>query len=102
MPVETVEFVERHEVEQFFHFLYAEKVAGHVEHESAVAEARLIGNVQAGQSVASGRSGGCLTQHDVGRKQLLEGLEGIEESGSCAGFNVNAFGSDLQFVALCS
>ncbi|CDF22049.1 uncharacterized protein BN736_01776 [Prevotella sp. CAG:617] len=61
VPVEAVEFVDGHEVEDFLHLFHTEEVAGGVEHEAAVAKAGLVGNAQAGQGVAFGRSGGVLS-----------------------------------------
>ncbi|CDF22050.1 unknown [Prevotella sp. CAG:617] len=34
----------------------------------------------------------------MGRQQLLEGLEGVEQAGCGAGLNVDALGGDVQFI----
>ncbi len=49
MPVQRVELVERHEVDDLLHLRGIEEVARHVEHQPAVAEARRIVDFDARQ-----------------------------------------------------
>ena len=70
VEVELVEFVHRHEVEHAFDLVDAEKVAGHVEHEAAIGEARAVGDSQAGQFIA--RDGHIVhTGGDTGGQHLV-------------------------------
>ena len=98
VEVELVEFVHRHEVEHAFNLVDAEKVAGHVEHEAAIGEARAVGDGQAGQFVAcDGRV--VHTGGDAGGQHLVETGESVEEAGGGGGFDRHAFGLHGQAVA---
>src|SRR5262249_19909596 len=48
MPMEHVQFVHGHGVEELFHLVFVEKMAGAIEHPAAPGEARPILNVDAG------------------------------------------------------
>ena len=98
VEVELVEFVHRHEVEHALDLVDAEKVAGHVEHEAAVGEARAVGDGQTGQFIARD---GCIvhTGGDTGGQHLVETGESIEEAGGRGGFDRHAFGLHGQAVA---
>ena len=70
VEVELIEFVHRHEVEHAFDLVDAEKVAGYVEHEAAVGEARAVCDSQAGQFIA--RDGHIVhTGGDTGGQHLV-------------------------------
>ena len=98
MEVELVEFVHRHEVEHAFDLVDGEEVAGHVEHEAAIGEARAVGDGQAGQFIARD---GCIvhTGGDTGGQHLVETGESIEDAGGRGGFDRHAFGLHGQAVA---
>ena len=49
MPVETIEFVNRSRIEEFFHFFFREEMARHIELKAAVAKLWGILNGQIGQ-----------------------------------------------------
>ena len=107
MPVEIIHFVHGHSVQNMLDLIYSKEMSTTVEHESAIPESWFVVYFKA-------RNGGsficlkcrynrlCLvwvkTCHDVGRHNLLYGLESIEESTCCRCTNLNLFLCDAQFV----
>lgn len=77
--MKAVQLVIGHDIEHALHLVDGEKVAGHVEHETTVAEARIVLDVCDGQFV-SGDLRVAHTGHHVGRKHLLDALESIIEA----------------------
>ena len=99
MPVETVHLVVGHHVEDTLDFVDLEEVAGAVEHEAAVAESRFVRHF-------AGR-GGILRDcrvgpfgHHVARQEHFERLEGVEEASGRLCPQCDAFGRDIELVAL--
>ena len=74
-------------------------MAGHVEHEAAVGEARRVLYADQGQGIV--RHGLVAhAGHDVGREQFLEGLESVVEAGGGGGLERDAGSVDAELVAL--
>src|SRR5690606_31250664 len=81
VEVENIEFVSRHVVDEVFHFIYGEEVAGHIEHESAPAEAWVIFDRYCGHGPCDIAFRIC---HDFFRQKLIKRLDAVEDSGGLA------------------
>ena len=102
VPVKAVQLVGRHHVEQFLDFLLAIEVAPLVEHEAPPAEARLIADAHGRQRplACTASVGLHASHHRARRKQLLEGLQCIEEAGGPCRFDHYPLWGDVQPVGL--
>ena len=98
VPVQRVELVHGHDVENAFHLVGREEVAGYVQVEAAVSESRSVVDGCAGN-----RPVGIGCQRvaiDGGREQLFDGLQGkaYAVGGSCGNFDFAL--TDVQAVSL--
>ena len=87
VPVETVEFVNRSDIEQFFYLILVEEVAAHVEHKSAIRHQRFVPNfvrTQAPRFV-------CTQFFSINRRRqhLPQCLKSIKKASEIAGTNRN-------------
>ena len=99
--METVELVGGHHVEELLDFLLSVEMAAFVEHEAAPPETRCVGDAHGGQCpLRGGGAAGLGSRHHGARgQQLLQGLEGIEETGGTGGFDDHLAGVDIKAVA---
>ncbi len=99
MPVEAVELIVAHHVKHAFHLVGSEEMTAHVEHESAVAEPRLVGYLHHGKRIFGHRrvfhSG-----HHIGGKHLLHTLKRIIEPYGSGRSHRHAVSCDRERIAL--
>ena len=79
--MQPVHLVNGHHVDDFLDLVHAEEVAAAIDHESAMAEARFVANDDGGNAPGDLRNG--MFPVNLDREQLIERLDGIEESGEC-------------------
>ncbi len=97
VPVEQVEFVHRHEVDEPLDELRAEEVPRIVQHEPPPAEARLIDDLAAGDFPLDATLHGA--GKDLHRQKLLQRLDAVEHAGGRGATDFDVFRSDPQSVA---
>ena len=98
VPVEVVHLVVRHQPQHLFHLFDGEEMAAHVEHESAIGEARRVVDGDAGDGVV-GR-GVEFSDQNIARQHLFNRLQAIEKAPHGARLQRDAVGVHQQDVAL--
>ena len=98
VPMETVHLVICHHVEHALYLVDGKEMAGAVEHEAAVGEARTVGD-GAGRGGIGRDAGVGFFGHDVARQEHLQRLESIEIACRRGGLDRDAFGSHRELVA---
>ncbi|EJX04670.1 hypothetical protein EVA_07223 [gut metagenome] len=99
VPVETVHLVSSHHVNDLLDFIFTKEVATFVEHKAAPAETGLIGNVDSRQRPLLYLRISLTGQYGTRGKQLLDGLQSIEETNRTGGLYLNRLTRDVEFVS---
>ena len=99
VPVQRVELVQRHDVDDALHLVDREEVARDVEVLSAVGEAGCILDAEAGHRPCDGLGGRSFAVDGHGQ-QLLHRLDGIEHAALRRGAHRHQPARDIQTVAL--
>ena len=99
MPVEAVHLVSGHDVENTLNFGLREEVACHVEHVTTVAELRLVSYFHTGHGPVNGGAGATAVVYCV-RHELLQRLNGVEETCRIGSCNIDASFVHCEFVCL--
>jgi hypothetical protein len=97
MPMEPVQFVQRHHVHHRLHFLFSEEMATHVDHQPAPRKARYVGDFHAGDFPVE-------ILHSLGRKdfrwqQLQQRLHTVKQTRLRRRVDGDDVGRDRQVVA---
>ena len=98
MPVEGVEFVDFHHVDVFLHHVHVEEMSRNVHVHASVSEAWFVLDFNALESPFLAGSGSLSVY--LGRKHLLEGLDGVVESVEGRSLYVHAFFAYSENVCL--
>ena len=91
MPVENVDIVEGHHVNQFLQVVHREEMTAHVNHKAAVAVLREVLHRAGGQCAQ------CLAVRDGQR--LVDGLHAVEDASLRLSVHGHLVGSDVQHIA---
>ena len=91
MPVENVDIVEGHHVNQFLQVVHREEMTAHVNHKATVAVLREVLHRTCGQCAQ------CFTVRDGQR--LVDGLHAIEYASLSLSVQGHLVGSDVQHIA---
>ena len=97
VPVEGIQLVHRHGVQQLFDLGLVEKVAADIQHESAPWEARLVGDIHAGQLPVHAVD--TLRGIDFRRQQLQQSLHAVKEARLRWGGDDDDIGFRGQLIA---
>ena len=98
MPVQAVEFIERHDVEHAFHFLNREEVAGTVEHKTAMPQQRRVLNADEGQRPFHTGIIGFFFE-DRPRQELAQRIQTVEETRRRGGAEAYARICDIECIS---
>ena len=82
VPVQHIHFVQGEQINVSFYKVNAHEVPAAIEQHASVHKGWLVLNLSAGQEDAAGDCG-------VLKEHLTEGLDGVEHSGSVAGFDMH-------------
>ena len=97
VPVELVQFVERHHVQQFLDLLLGIEVARYVQHQAAPLQAGRIFDGYGRH--APFHSVYYLVRFNLGRKQLAQRLDARNHSSVIVSFDLDSLGRDIQQVS---
>ena len=98
MPVQAVEFIERHDVEHALHFLNREEVAGAVKHETAMPQQRRVLNADEGQRPFHTGIVGFFFE-DRPRQELAQRIQTVEETRRRGGAEAYARICDIECIS---
>ena len=96
VPVEEIHLVISHDAQHLLDFLDREEVAAHVEHETAIGEARRVVDGNAGNRV--GRAGIEFLDEHVARQHFLDTLQTVEKAFHGAGLQRDSVFGDHEDV----
>jgi hypothetical protein len=97
VPVEDVQFVERHQVQVALDGVHVQEVPRDVGHQAAPAEARRVVDRHGGQRPPDALD--LRRREDIRWQELADGLDAVEGARRAHGEDRDPFGRDAQVVA---